>query len=500
MEILSAEQIHAWDEYTIAHEPIASLDLMERAASNCAAWLNANNFERSSFSIFCGKGNNGGDGLAIARIMSAQACKVIVYILEFGHMGTVDFQANLARLHDTKVEIRFIQSQEQFHPIPNGDIVIDAIYGSGLNRPLEGVTADLVNHINDSGNTVISIDLPTGLFTDKSSAGNPLIKAKYTLTFQCMKLAFLVAENSQYVGSLHVINIGLSGEFPGRLQTRFITVDKAFCKAIYKPRGQFANKGNFGHALVLAGSYGKIGAAVICAKACLRSGAGLVTTMVPQCGYEIMQSSVPEAMIVTDANEKEHTILPENLDTYAACAIGPGIGTTDQTTNVLSEFLKVFDRPLVIDADALNIIAKHSQLTKHIPGGAVLTPHPKEFERLFGKMSSDFERIEIALAKSKEHNCVIVLKGHHTFVATPDGRGFFNMSGNAGMAKGGTGDALTGVITALLAQRYDHADAAVLGVYLHGVAGDFAATYYSQESMVASDLIECLGQAFLTLQ
>jgi hydroxyethylthiazole kinase-like uncharacterized protein yjeF len=500
MQILSAEKIRAWDEFTMQHEPVASIDLMERAATACLEWLNGKGYQNKSFSIFCGKGNNGGDGLALARMLHAKECAVAVYILEFGHKGTPDFQANLARLHETNVPIRFIQTEENIHPIPAGDVIIDALYGSGLNRPLAGVTAKLVEHINLSGNEIIAIDIPSGLSTDKSSKGNPVIKAQCTLAFECYKPAFLVAENAPFIGEAYILSIGLHKDYLQTIPAIFELVDNTLIQSVFKPRGKFAHKGNFGHALLVAGSYGKMGAAVLAAKACLHSGVGLLTAHVPECGYQIMQISIPEAMVTVDEDKYIPTHLDEGLPVYQAIGIGPGIGTGAKTKTLLRSVLDQYKKPVVLDADALNIISGDRDLLQQLPPYSILTPHPKEFERLFGSADNDFERIALAQQKAKEHQCVIVLKGHHTFIASPDGKGYFNSTGNAGMAKGGSGDALTGMVTALLAQDYLPAHAAIFGVYLHGLAGDYAATYFSQESMLGSDLIDCIGEAFLSIE
>jgi NAD(P)H-hydrate epimerase len=297
MEILSAEQIRAWDQFTMQNEPVASIDLMERAAGNCFVWLEQQGYLDCSFSIYCGKGNNGGDGLALARMLSMQDCPVTVHILEFGHKGTDDFQANLARLHATPVEVRFIQGRENLLPVPEGDILIDALLGTGLNRPLEGVTEDLVRHINQSGNEIIAIDIPSGLFVDRSSKGNAVIKAAHTLSFQCYKLAFLVPENEALVGRVHILDIGLHEGYLKSVNSEQEMIDEEMIRAIFRPREPFAHKGNFGHALMIAGSYGKIGAALLAARACLRAGAGLLTCHIPRCGYPILQTALPEAMI-----------------------------------------------------------------------------------------------------------------------------------------------------------------------------------------------------------
>jgi ADP-dependent NAD(P)H-hydrate dehydratase / NAD(P)H-hydrate epimerase len=497
MKILSAEEIRLWDQYTILHEPIASIDLMERAAGKCVDWLEENGYVENQFAIFCGKGNNGGDGLAIARLLAVKKYPVAVNILEFGHKGTGDFQINLARLHQyPEVNIRFIQTEENFRELNNGEIIIDALFGSGLNRGIEGVTAKLIEHTNESGCEIISIDIPGGLFTDCSSKGNAIIKARHTLSFQCFKPAFLVAENAECIGQVHILDIGLHNDFYNSLHSRYELTDDTIIHSIHKPRNRFSHKGSFGHALLVAGSYGKIGAAVLSAKACLRSGAGLLTVHIPKCGYDILQSTVPEAMVTTDFNAEFITKIEDELTKYESIGIGPGIGTASETKMMIREIFDAYRHPVILDADALNIIASQKDLLKLLPGGSIITPHPKEFARLFGESPNDFDSIQLALQKAKELNIVIVLKGHHTLIATPDGKGFFNSTGNAGMATAGSGDVLTGILTGLLAQGYSSVETAILGVYLHGLAGDFAAKKISMEAMVAGDIISNLGAAF----
>lgn len=500
MKVLSAAEIRSWDQFTIQHEPVASIDLMERAAGACTDWIIKHCTGAASFAVFCGKGNNGGDGLAIARMLIEKNFPVTVYILEFGHLGTDDFQTNLARLHQLNAaDIRFIQSEEQFHDLPPGQAIIDALFGSGLNRALEGVTAKLVEHINLSGHEIIAIDIPSGLFVDRSSKGHPIIKALHTLSFQCYKTALLMAENARYTGEVHILDIGLHPAYYEELPVQHELTDDAMIASVYRPRDRFAHKGHFGHALLMAGSYGKIGAAVLAARGCLHSGVGLLSCHLPRCGYEIMQSSVPEAMVHTDQQEHWLARTEEDLSKYDAIGIGPGIGTAPETRMLLHELFDAYRNPVVIDADALNCISQQKDLLKLVPAGSILTPHPKEFERLFGEAANDFERMERALLQARELNAVIMLKGHHTLIATPDGKAFFNATGNAGMATGGTGDVLTGILTGLLAQGYSSVEAAILGVYLHGLAGDLAAAELSMEAMAAGDLVRFLGRAFLQI-
>ncbi|MBS1660641.1 MAG: NAD(P)H-hydrate epimerase, partial [Bacteroidetes bacterium] len=367
MEIFSAEQIRAWDAYTISHEPIASIDLMERAAASCLRWLESNGYLGRSFSIYCGKGNNGGDGLALARMLSELDCPVSVSILEFGHIGTEDFQVNLERLHATSVEVRFVQGVDHFHPIVPGEILVDALLGSGLNRKLDGVTEQLVQHINASGNEIIAIDIPSGLFVNHSSRGNTAVRATHTLSFQCYKLAFLLPENEPVVGDVHILDIGLHPDYLQQASGEAELLDPALIRAIFRPRSAYAHKGNFGHALLVAGSYGKMGAAVLAARACLRAGAGLLTCHVPRCGYAILQMGLPEAMVMTDKDEEVHTGFEGETDRYSVIGVGPGLGTDDRTARFVGELLQRYRKPMVIDADALNIMASRPELLSLLP-------------------------------------------------------------------------------------------------------------------------------------
>jgi NAD(P)H-hydrate epimerase len=497
MKIFSASQIKQWDAYTIKNEPIASVDLMERAATACCKWLIGKNFGQYHFRIFCGKGNNGGDGLAIARMLIEHNCRVTVYILEFGKVGTDDFQSNLARLHECSTDIHFIQSPEFFPALNETDIVIDALFGIGLNKPLEGISKELVEHINGSGNTIVSIDMPSGLYADKSSKGNAVINATLTLTFQNYKLAFLLAENEGHCGEVHLLHIGLHKDFEDNEPAVFELVDKEMILPIYKPRTKFAHKGTYGHAALLCGSFGMMGAAVLSAGACLRSGVGKLTSYIPKCGYNILQSTVPEAMCMVAGDE--YLLSANGIENFDTVGVGPGIGSHKTHADLLKEIFQKVNKPMVIDADALNTIAQNKNLVKLIPPLSILTPHPKEFERLFGITKNAFERMQLAFQKSKELNIFILLKGHYSFISTPEGKGYFNSTGNAGMATAGSGDVLTGIITGLLAQGYPSLQSCILGTYLHGLAGDIAAEKFSQEAMIASDIINCLGDAFKTL-
>lgn len=501
VQILSAAQIREWDRYTIEHEPISSIDLMERAARKCVEWIRTQSWPKPSFRIFCGKGNNGGDGLAMARMLLLAEYDVSVYILEFGKLGSDDFQTNLQRLHALpNAVIHFIQSENQFPPVQQHDVLIDALFGSGLNKPLQGLSAALVQHINQSGATVIAIDLPSGLYMEKSSLGHAVVNASFTLTFQAYKEALLVQENAPFVGEVRVLDIGLHPLFLHNAQSPVEWLDEALVKKIYKPRNRFAHKGTYGHALLIGGSYGKMGAMVLATKACLSGGAGLTTCFIPKCGYTILQTAAPEAMTLMDAEENFLTSLPDEMDRFAAIGIGPGMGTREETQKLLSFIVRRYQNPVVIDADGLNCLAKNKALLRQLAPLSLLTPHPKEFDRLFGEHQTDFDRIATARQKAVELNIILVVKSHHTLIALPSGKSYFNSTGNAGMAKGGSGDVLTGILTALLSQGYSPEAAAPLGVYMHGWAGDFAAKKYSAEAMLPSHQIACLTDVFLELK
>ena len=497
MRILTSSQVREWDQFTIDHEPILSIDLMERAARTCTDWILQHYPSQKTFVVFCGKGNNGGDGLAIARMLTGHGIEVSVYILEFGHLGTVDFQSNLARLHELPLSPRFISSEELIPEIPNDPVVIDALLGTGLNRRVEGLTESVVHRINSSENEVISIDIPSGLSADKSSAGNTVIRATHTLAFQCLKPAFMVAENQQHTGEVHILDIGLHPQFEPAGDP-YLLVNEALVRSIFKPRPSFSHKGTFGHALLCVGSYGKMGAGILAAKACLRAGVGLLSVHIPNCGYTIIQSAVPEAMAIADLND-HHLATAPPVDRYQAIGIGPGIDTDDDTKKMLQSIMSNTQPPVILDADALNILSKDRSLLKLIEGKSILTPHPKEFERLFGESTDDFSRLELLKAKAIEYNAIILLKGRYSCVASPEGKLYFNSSGNPGMATGGSGDVLTGMLTAFVAQGYQHLEATLLAMYLHGIAGDLAANKYSQEAMIAGDIIESIPEAFKAL-
>jgi NAD(P)H-hydrate epimerase len=511
MKVLTAEEIRKADAYTIAHEPVKSIDLMERAAKGCVNWLFSSAvspFSRGrragdEVAVFCGLGNNGGDGLAIARLLAAKKYKVEVYIIRYSDKCSPDFLINEKRLKKVKsVKVHNVTSATQLVDcrLPTAYFCIDALFGSGLNKPIEGFAAEAINCINRSGSPVISIDIPSGLFAEKNShhKDEVIVRATHTLTFESPKLAFMFPENAEYVGDFSVLDIGLDEGFISSLPSKSFYVRDIEAKYLYKRRNKFSHKGTFGHALIVAGSYGKMGACVLSSRACLTAGAGLVTVHIPKCGYDILQTANPEVMVEVDSEEK---IISDNIkiDKYSVIGIGPGLGTEKETRNALKVLIQNSVKPVVVDADALNILSENKTWIAFLPPDSIVTPHPGEFRRLAGEADNDFDRLQMQKDFSVKHGVFVVLKGAHTCIACPDGEVFFNSTGNPGMATAGSGDVLTGIITGLLAQGYTPKKAAVLGVYLHGLAGDIAAQHLSEESMIARNIIEFMGEAFKSL-
>lgn len=496
MQIHTAEQIRDLDRFTIENEPISSIDLMERAATKCAERIIDIVDSETPISIFCGKGNNGGDGLALARMLQNEGRAVRLIVVEHSERNSNDFKKNLARLGEIGLNPILLNSISDFPDVSENEILLDAMLGTGLNSPLRGILAEVVTHFNSLPNQVISIDVPTGLFSESNDENDltKVVQADVTLTFHAPKLSFLLADTAPFAGNWKVLDIGLMEQEQG-VASNYRLVDSYQLATLVKDRPKFSHKGTYGHALLMAGSLGKMGAAQLSAKACLRSGAGLLTCQVPRSGLEIMQTGVPEVMCSVDVETNFITQFPK-LDGFNAIGIGPGLGTEADTANVLKRLIQEAKAKLVIDADGLNILSENKTWLSFVPRGTVITPHPKEFERLFGATDSAYSRLQLQLEMAQKYHLVIVLKGAHTSVATPVGQVFFNSTGNEGMATAGSGDVLTGVILGLLAQGYSSEVAAVLGVYLHGKAGDLALDNQSTESMIAGDVIENIGGAF----
>ena len=487
MKILNIEQIRQADQYTIQNEPISSVDLMERAASRVTDWLLARIKADSKVKIFCGMGNNGGDGLVVARLLHDKGFQPVVFMVRYSEKMSHDCEVNYLR---SNVAIHDIRTEADFPEISKGDIIIDAIFGSGLNRPIEGLAAELIRYLNQRPALRIAIDIASGLFADSPSPAAAIFQPDYTLTFQQPKLAFLMPENDVFTGRMEVLDIGLHPQFLNEVTTNNFLIDREIISSMLHHRTKFSHKGTYGHALLIAGSEGKTGAAILGAKSCLRTGVGLLSVKLPQSAWTPLQTAVPEAMIHVE----------DKMDAFNAIGIGPGLGKDEEAQLGLKRLIQDAQVPLVLDADALNILSENKTWLSFLPAKTILTPHPKEFERLFGKTSNSFERLELQREMAMKYGIIIVLKGAYTATAMPNGAIFFNPTGNPGMATAGSGDVLTGMVLSLLAQRYTPEEAAVLGVYLHGLAGDFAAEASSQEAMIASDITENIGKAYASLR
>ncbi len=503
MKIFNSSQIREIDTYTIKHEPIQSIDLMERAATACAKWIFANNFTNKTFIFFVGPGNNGGDGLVLARLLLNKRYNVRVFVVEFSTRRSPDCLTNLKRLENVKrAELHYIKAESKDFPkLSDKDIVIDAIFGTGLTRKLEGFAKSIVEHINNSDAKVISIDIPSGLFCDNNAENDKdaIIKAHYTLSFEFPKLAFFFAENEEFAGKWKILPIGLHQQYINSLETNYYYLKQNNIKSKLYNRKKFSHKGSYGNLLLISGSYGKMGAAILASKACLKSGCGLLTTHIPKIGYQIMQTSLPEAMISIDWSDIIFTDVPD-IAKYTHIGIGPGIGTKQNTQRALLNLLDIVDKPMVIDADAINILSKNKNAIFKIPQNSILTPHPKEFERITGKTTDNYSRNELQIEFAVKNKVYVVLKGANTSIACPDGTCYYNSTGNPGMATAGSGDVLTGIILSILGQGYTPKNAALLGVYIHGLAGDIAADINGYEAVIASDIINNIGKAFLKLR
>ncbi|WP_346859568.1 NAD(P)H-hydrate dehydratase [uncultured Draconibacterium sp.] len=498
MKIFTTKQIAGLDAYTIKNEPILDIDLMERASLQVSNWLVQEFTTERKMVFFAGPGNNGGDALAIARQLADLDYVCEVYLLDFGKVLKGSPAINWQRLEEQgKVILHKITAINEFPETEDSDVIIDGLFGSGLTRPLEGLPAEIVRKINQLSNSVVAIDIPSGLMGEDNSENQleNIIRADFTLTFQFAKLSFLFAENAEYVGEWEVLPIGLHPDGIEQFASPYLLVEQNDILDKMPVRSKFDHKGNLGHALLIAGSYGKMGAAVLASKACLRAGVGLLTTHVPHMGYSIIQTAVPEAMASIDQHDSMFTQFPA-LDAFSAIGIGPGLGQKQNSRKALCELLETAKIPLVIDADALNILSENPKWLEKLPEGSILTPHPGEFKRLVGDTQNSYQSIQKQLEFSEKYKCVVILKGAHTSVSTASGNLYFNSTGNPGMATAGSGDVLTGIILGLLAQEMKSEDAAVLGVYLHGLAGDLAAAKKSENALIAGDIIEFMGQAY----
>lgn len=494
MKILSSVQVQQTDQFTIKNEPIVSIDLMERASKAFSKKFLELYPESKTILVLCGIGNNGGDGLVIARLLNSKNKRVRVFTIGNLDKRSPDFKTNLDRLPKEVVNSH-LQSSGDFPAIDSeNDHIVDGLFGSGLSRPIEGLYAELISHLNASKATIVSIDNASGLFADKPTEGEVIIQPKHTISFQTPKLTFFMPSLFPYIGEWHVVDIGLNQDFIDKLESDFSFAEPEEMKLLIPKRKKFNHKGEAGRLLIVAGSKGKMGAAILATKAAFRTGAGLVHVHSPACGLDILQISIPEAMVMVDEEDEliSNINAPENIN---AIAIGPGIGTDEKTAKALYQLILNSSNPLILDADALNILADHPDWLDELPENTILTPHPGEFKRLVGEWTDDFNKLEKLKFLCKRYKLNVVLKGANSAVCNKNGNVFFNSTGNPGMATAGSGDVLTGIIGALLAQGLSPFDSVRLGVYLHGCAGDLGVEKFGELSMKASDITANLPHA-----
>ena len=486
MKILSAQQIRDADAFTIREQQIHSSELMERASKVFSNWFSTHFDFFESIQIYCGTGNNGGDGLCIARHLILSGINVLVYIVGDTTKASDDFTLNYTRLQKIASDNIKLFDQNAILSIVECDCLLDCIFGTGLNRAPEGIHKIAIEHMNKAEAFKIAIDMPSGLFADTPS-DHTCVKADITFSFELPKLCFFFPENKKYIGELMIKKIGLSQNFISDCATKFHFVTEENLEGIISKRNTFSHKGSYGHALIVAGSAGMLGAAQLCGLSCLTTGAGLVTISSDQIEIEHPElMSIPFELIEEQINNNKFNVL----------GIGPGLGTNTEIADLLKNILPTISFPIVLDADALNCLALNKKLLDQLPENSILTPHPKEFERLFVAYNSWDELLALISENAKKYKCIIIYKRAYTIIATPDGNIYFNSTGNSGMATAGSGDVLTGIITGLLAQKYTPINAAILGVYLHGLAGDIALQETDGQNLIASDLITHIQNAF----
>lgn len=504
MKLFTKAQIKELDIYTIEHEPIKAIDLMERASVAVCNAIMQEWGKETPVVVFAGPGNNGGDALAVARLLTEHGYNVNVYLFNIHNKLSDECAINKRRFMDLKHSKTFIEVTIDFDPprLDKGTLVVDGLFGYGLTKSLAGGFASLVKYINQSQATVVSIDMPSGLMTEDNSMNvrANIIRADLTLTIGQKKISMFMADNQQFIGRLKVLDINHSREYIERAKANFHLLEDDDARNLLKPRDTFAHKGMMGNALIVAGSYGMAGAAILATRACMRAGSGKTTIVTPRRNYNILQTAVPEALVETDDNDSYFSEAIDVSDADAV-AIGPGIGIQESTAIAMIAQIRRTQSPLVVDADAINILANHRAWTQQLPKKIILTPHPREFDRLAGVTCNDcYERLQSARDLAEKLEAYIILKGHYSALCMPDGTVVFNSTGNAGMATAGSGDVLTGIITALCARGYNQAHACMLGMYLHGLAGDLAAKEIGEESLIASDIIDYLPKAFQYLE
>jgi hydroxyethylthiazole kinase-like uncharacterized protein yjeF len=500
MKIFSAAQLYEADKTTVEKQKITSADLMERAGTQIFQWLHQRlNGAPVPIHIFCGIGDNGGDGLVVGRLLIEHGYNVIVYVVNCSDKRSKNFLLNYDKIKNvTKNWPLLMKGEDDFPEINSEDIIVDAIFGIGLNRCPGGWVKKLIQYLNESKAFKLAVDIPSGLYSNAPLEDKEaVLKANHTLTFQAPKLAFFLPETAVFAPSFDVLDIGLDLEFLHNAEPLAQLISKPEAQRFYQAREKFGHKGTYGHALIVAGSYGKMGAAILSTTAAFRIGSGMVTAFVPKCGYNILQTAIPEAMVITDKEEAFLSDISFDFEP-SAIGVGMGIGKDKATVGALKKLFTDSEIPFVIDADALNNISETKDLLELLPKNSVLTPHPGELKRLIGEWKDDYDKLEKVKKFSEKHEVVVVIKGAYTITVYGD-KLYINTTGNPGMATAGSGDALSGVITGLLSQGYDPLLASVFGVYMHGSAGDIASEQMGFEAVMAGDIIDNLGEAYLDL-
>lgn len=498
MKILTSTQLKELDKYTMEHEPIASIDLMERAACALTESIIRRWDKSYQIAVFAGPGNNGGDALAVARMLSQKQYHVEVFLFNIKGKLSEECQINLQRLKECG-SIYFTEISTQFTPptLTENHLVIDGLFGTGLNKPLNGGFASVVKYINASKATVVSIDIPSGLMGEDNTYNirQHIVHADVTLSIQLPKLSFFFPENEEVVGEWELLDIQLKQTYIDAVESPYSIINEKEIQSLIKPRKRFAHKGSFGHGLLIAGAYGMAGASILSAKASLRSGIGLLTVHTPIHNHDILQIAVPEAIVHTDIHER-YFAEPVDLSKYRALAIGPGLGQEEDTALAMMEQIQGCSIPVILDADAINILSSHRNWLSRLPKRCILTPHLGELERLTGKCMDTYERLTKVKELAAYLQSYFIVKGAWTTIVTPEGHCYFNPTGNPGMATAGSGDVLTGILLALLSQGYSQEDACKLGVFIHGMAGDISSNCLSEIGMISSDIIQALPQAW----
>ncbi|NNE31829.1 MAG: NAD(P)H-hydrate dehydratase [Winogradskyella sp.] len=502
MKVFSKEQIYEGDKLTTERQKISSTDLMERAGTQIFNWMHMRmQGAQVPIHVFCGIGNNGGDGLVLARHLITHGYNVFTYIINCSDKRSKDFLVNYDRIKSvSKVWPTMLSCDADFSDIiiEEQDIIVDAVFGIGLNRPPHNWVKALFQKFKDSKAFTLSVDIPSGLYTDQAvDDENAVVNANYTLSFQSPKLVFFLPETAKYTVQWEVLDIGIDRDYLMQTDTEVELIAKNEVLPLYKPRDKFSHKGNYGHVMVIGGSYGKIGAVNLTSHAALSTGAGKVTSYIPKCGYHSLQTALPEVMVVTDENEMEISNISFDIEP-TVIGIGIGLGTSQNTAKTFEVFLKNNKIPLVIDADGINLLSKNKTLHKLLPNQTILTPHPKELERLIGKWKNDFEKIEKCKAFSNKYDLILLVKGAHSLTIYKD-KIYVNTTGNPGMATAGSGDVLTGVISGLLAQNYEPLAATIFGTYLHGKSADISLENYGYQSLLARHIIKTMGEAYIDL-